>query len=319
MALLVLFIFVLIAAFALVMVFTKPTEAEARMEARLAGIIRDTDDQGDAPVDILRRDTFSDVPLLNLILSRLEPAARLRKLITEAGKDWTVGRLIASSLLGGVVVAWMGKFVISTRPVLWVLSLVATILPFAYLFWCKAARLKKFNSMLPETLDLMARALKAGHSITAAIEMVAQEIADPVGPEFRRVFEEQNFGLPMRDALLNLAARVPLADVRFLVTAMLIQRETGGNLVEVLDKATVVLRERIRLMGQLRIHTAQGKLTGWILCILPFVVFVMISIVNPQYSNVLIDDSFGRELMFAGLMLMALGILFIRKIVNVKV
>jgi tight adherence protein B len=137
--------------------------------------------------------------------------------------------------------------------------------------------------------------------------------------EFRRVFEEQNFGLPIREALLNLAKRVPVPDLRFLVTAMLVQKETGGNLAEVLDKAGAVIRERSRLLGQLRIYTAQGRMTGWILGLLPFILFVIMNFLNPGYSSNLIDDPIGRKAIWIGLGLMAIGAWSIRKIVDIKV
>lgn len=149
--------------------------------------------------------------------------------------------------------------------------------------------------------------------------MVAREIADPVGAEFRRVFEEQNFGLPIREALLNLAKRVPVPDLRFLVTAMLVQKETGGNLAEVLDKTCAVIRERTRLLGQLRIYTAQGRMTGWILGLLPFIVFLLMNLVNPGYAQMLLHDPAGRKAVWIGLGLMAVGVWLIRRIVDIKV
>jgi tight adherence protein B len=140
-----------------------------------------------------------------------------------------------------------------------------------------------------------------------------------VGSEFRRVFEEQNFGLPIREALLNLAKRVPVPDLQFLVTAMLVQKETGGNLAEVLDKAGAVIRERSRLLGQLRIYTAQGRLTGWILGLLPFIVFGLMNFLNPGYARALIDDPTGRMFIWGGLGLMVIGVWLIRKIVDIRV
>jgi tight adherence protein B len=180
-------------------------------------------------------------------------------------------------------------------------------------------RFDRFNELLPEAIDLLTRALKAGHSINAAIEMCSREVPDPVGTEFRRTFEEQNFGLPMREAMTNLANRIPIPDLQFLVTAILVQKETGGNLVEILEKTANVLRERLRLKGQLAIYTAQGKLTGWILGGLPFFLFVGLSIVNPDYGKILINDEFGRTLIYTGLIMMAIGAYVIRKIVDVKV
>jgi len=196
---------------------------------------------------------------------------------------------------------------------------VAGSLPYAYLFAKRARRFRRFEELLPDTIDLMTRALRAGHTITSGIEMVSQEVPEPVASEFRQVFEEQNFGLPIREAMLNLARRVPLADVNFLVTAILVQKETGGNLAEILDKTTIVIRERFRLRGQLRIYTAQGRLTGWILVALPFFLFGVMTFLNPDYEMVLINDPTGRYLVYYGLVSMLLGVLVIRKVIDIKV
>jgi tight adherence protein B len=204
-------------------------------------------------------------------------------------------------------------------PIGLVLGLAAANIPYISLRIKRSARLRKFESLLPEAIDLLGRALRAGHALTAAIEMVAREISDPVGTEFRRVFEEQNFGLPIREALLNLASRVPVADLQFLVTAMLVQKETGGNLAEVLDKTGAVIRERSRLLGQLRIYTAQGRMTGWILGLLPFLVFVLMNFINPGYAHTLLNDPAGRKAIWVGLGLMTIGVWMIRKIVDIKV
>jgi tight adherence protein B len=200
-----------------------------------------------------------------------------------------------------------------------VIGLVAANAPYMFLVIKRKARLNRFESVLPDAIDLMARALRAGHAVTAAIEMVAREIPNPVGIEFRRVFEEQNFGLPLREALLNLATRVPVPDLQFLVTAMLVQKETGGNLAEVLDKTAAVIRERSRLLGQLRIYTAQGRMTGWILGLLPFIVFAMMNFLNRGYARIMIDDPTGRKAIWLGLGLMTVGAWMIRKIVDIKV
>lgn len=165
----------------------------------------------------------------------------------------------------------------------------------------------------------MARALRAGHTISSAIEMVASEGSEPVASEFRQVFEQQNFGLPLREAMLGLAERIPLPDVSFLVTAILVQKETGGNLAEVLDKTAVVIRERFRLRGQLRVYTAQGRLTGWILAALPFIMFVLLNIVNPDYMKILLTDPAGRTLIYVGIGLMVVGGWVISKVIDIKV
>ena len=228
--------------------------------------------------------------MVDAALQRLKLAADLNTLIQQADSDWTVGRVVFGALLLAVVVgaalgAWFHSVIMGL-----IGGLVAANGPYIYLRVKRSQRLRAFEALLPEGIDLLSRALRAGHSLTAAIEMVAREIADPVRAEFRRVFVEQNFGLPIREALLNLARRIPVADLQFLVTAMLVQKETGGNLAEVLDKTGAVIRERARLLGQLRIYTAQGRMTGWILGLLPFIVFLLMNLMNPGYAQTLISD-----------------------------
>jgi tight adherence protein B len=166
---------------------------------------------------------------------------------------------------------------------------------------------------------LMARGLRAGHALTAVIEMVANEMAEPLGSEFKRLHDEHAVGLPLRDATTNLVNRLPRDDMRFLATAILLQKETGGNLAVILDKTSAVARERSRLRGQLRIYTAQGRISGWILCLMPFITFALLSLVNWKFEQLLITDSLGRTFVYFGLIMMFFGILAIRKIVDVKV
>jgi tight adherence protein B len=165
----------------------------------------------------------------------------------------------------------------------------------------------------------MARGLRAGHGVGAVLEMVGNEVDDPVGSEFRMMTEQQNLGLPLREAILSMLDRVPLDDVRFLATAILLQKETGGNLALILDKTASVMRERSRLRGQLRIYTAQGRITGWILCFVPFVMFGLINITNRNYERTLFSEPLGLHMVYGGLVLMAIGVLIIRKIVSIKV
>ena len=252
----------------------------------------------------LKREVYSDLPIVNAILRRVKLAADVDTLIKQANSSWTVGRILFGALVIAVVVGVLSGTYLHSVPLGLVLGLAAGNHPVHLLRIKRNARLRSFEAILPEAIDLLARALRAGHALTAAIEMVSKEIADPVGTEFRRVFEEQNFGLPIREALLNLAKRVPVPDLQFLVTAMLVQKETGGNLAEVLDKTGTVIRERSRLLGQLRIYTAQGRMTGWILGLLPFIVFLLMNFVNPGYARTLINDPMGRKAIWIGLGLM---------------
>jgi len=163
---------------------------------------------------------------------------------------------------------------------------------------------------------MIARSLRAGHSLVAAIAIVADQAVEPARSEFGEVYKKQNYGLPFRDALMQLLDRVPSQDLRVLITGILVQKDTGGNLAEILDRILFVIKERMRIQGEIRIHTAQGRMTGWILCALPLVMLGLINVVNPGYSNVLFTDPTGRKMLYAGVGLLVLGGLIIRKIVN---
>ena len=319
--LILLFLLLLVATFSIVLYVTRPTKEEADLGDRLAGLSKGGSGTATAAVtpDILKREAYSDLPLINAVLQRLKLAADINTLIQQANSDWTVGRVIFGALFLAATVGFLAGAWFHSVGVGLVCGLVAASGPYVYLRVMRARRMRAFESTLPEAIDLLSRALRAGHSLTAGIEMVAREIADPVGGEFRRVFEEQNFGLPMREALLNLAKRIPVADLQFLITAMLVQKETGGNLAEVLDKTCAVIRERARLLGQLRIYTAQGRMTGWILGLLPFIVFLLMNLVNPGYARILFSDPIGRKAVWVGIGLMAIGVYWIRKIVDIKV
>ncbi len=318
-SLLLLFLLILVASFAIVMYLTRPTLEEKRVQERLTSIAVGTSGGADEPLDLLRQVTYSDVPFLDELFRHLTFTRKLKALITQADSSWTVGRLAATTILIFAVAMWLGAIFVPSLALQLILATALASGPYLSVVVQRKMRLQKFDATLPDGIDLMSRALRAGHSVSAAIEMVGQEVADPVGAEFRSTFEQQNFGLPFREALEALARRVPLPDLQFMVTAILVQKETGGNLAEILDKTATVIRERARLKGQLRIYTAQGRLTSWILGLLPFIMFVLLSMVNPKYTFVLIEDPLGQRLVIVGLVLMALGFYVIRKIVDIKV
>jgi len=298
---------------------TKPSRDETNLGKRLAGFDNEITQESGIDSDILKREVYSNSPVLNAFLRRIKLAADVDTVIKQADLKWTVGGLVLGSLLLFLAVAFVGRMLLHSTLLGLMVGVVAAICPYIYVRMKRRARLNRFTAIMPDAIDLLGRALRAGHAVTAAIEMVSREIADPVGTEFRRVFEEQNFGLPMREALLNLSKRVPVDDLQFLVTAMLVQKETGGNLAEVLDKAGSVIRERSRLQGQLRIYTAQGRMTGWILGLLPFIVFGVMNFMNPAYTHTMLDDPTGRLWIGIGLALMTIGVWMIRRIVDIKV
>lgn len=316
---LVVFLLLLVVTFGVMVLILRPTRSEQVVQEHLTKIERIFDASPEDMTTLLKQEKLSDVEWLNDLLIPIPGAIRLQRFLSQADSLWTVGQLLFFSLFIGVVGTWVAVFWAPTFLLALLVGVACTAAPYVYFGWRRSARFSRFEALLPEAIDLMSRALRAGHGIISSIEMVSQEIEEPVASEFRHVFEEQNFGLPLREAMLNLAARVPLPDVQFLVTAILVQKETGGNLAEVLDKTTAVIRERYRLRGQLRIYTAQGRVTGWILGIMPFALFAIMNVLNPDYAKILLTDPLGPRLIYLGLGMMAVGIWMIRKIIDIKV
>jgi tight adherence protein B len=269
------------------------------------------------PLDVLRPEGTS-IPWLDKVLERLAVVPMLHLLLYQAGMDWSPAKLAAWSL-GAFGIA---AFAVYSRTGLAIVAcgfgLLAGVAPFA-LFKKRARRFAAFERDLPAALDLMVGGLRAGHSLNSAIGMVSNEMADPIGKEFRTVFDEQMFGLEMRTALTDLTERVPLQSVRIMVTAILIQKETGGNLAEVLEKAAHVNRERFRLMRQIRVHTAQGRMTGWILSLLPLVLGTGLYLLDPEHMSILWQRPVGLKILGAAAVMTFVGGLLIRKVVNVRV
>ena len=323
MTLLVLaFVLVMVLTMSAVLLLTRPTAADRAIEGRVAGIQSTTVPEvylGDGLPEFLKSTKLSQIDWLDNLLKRWNLALKVELLITQAESSWTVPMVLGGSVVSaafGFIVAYMW---LPDLLVCIVLGILFSALPFFVLHMKRARRMRRFTQGLPDAIDLVCRALRAGHSLTAAIEIVGEESPEPVRTEFREVYRQQNFGLPAREALVQLARRIPLPELNFVVTAMLLQKETGGNLVEVLDRTTSVIRERLRIQGEIRIYTAQGRLTGWILSLLPVAMFFLLSLANRGYTRVLVEDPTGRRLIYTGLTLMVVGGLFIRKIVNVKV
>jgi tight adherence protein B len=312
------FLIVLVAAFAALVFFTEPSKTDKLIHSRLASLDRksafiELDDAG-----IVKEITFSTIPGLDRFLRQNRFAIGLQLLIEQANVDWTVGRFVFISLTAIFFGAALGNWWISAGLVGWTPGVVLGAAPYVFLLQKRNMRFRRFTSLLPAAIDLMSRSLRAGQSLPAALELVAQEVEDPVGSEFRRATDEQNFGLPFRESMLNLSRRVPVADLQFLITAILVQKETGGNLAILLDKTSNVIRERVRVEGQLRIRSAQGRITGWILCALPFAMYFVMNIVSPGYGKILFEDPRGQKWVAYAAVLMVLGIFSIRRIVSVK-
>lgn len=313
-----LFIVVLILSFLVLLYFLKPTAAETAIEQHLTGIEEGRMASADGTT-ILKREVFSTTPWVDELIRQIPGSLELSRLIKQSGQKWQVSVVLMASAAIALLGWWIASLAISSFGLSLIIGLAIGAAPYIYLYVTREIRFARFDALLPEAVDLMARGLRAGHAVTAVLEMVGNEVSDPVGTEFRAMHEEQALGLPLREAMLNLVDRVPRDDVRFLATAILLQKETGGNLAQILDKTAAVMRERARLRGQLRIYTAQGRITGWILCIAPFVMFGLISMVNKTYEKPLFTDPLGIKMIYTGLIMMAIGILAIRKIIDIKV
>jgi tight adherence protein B len=291
-------------------------QALANLDAALASGRLDSRDQ---IVDIRKDEMLSAIPLINRWLLKIELAPRLRTTLYQAGLKWTAGGLLLTSVLCFAVPAYL--IFLRTEAVI-LSALIGLLMGFAPLAFVLHKRSRRFNQIeqeLPESLDLMVSALRAGHSLVAALRLVAYESPEPISGEFRICFDEQNYGLELRTAMENLVGRVPLQDLRIVVTAILIQKESGGNLAEVLDKASYVIRERFRLKRQVRVHTAQGRLTGWILSFLPAVLGFGLYLLNPETMSVLWTRPIGVKLLYASAIMTISGALIIRKIINMEV
>ena len=318
MTLISIFFIILITAFAVVAFFTEPSKADKLIHSRLASLDRKRVSSGADEPDIVKEVTFSTIPAFDKFLRNNRAAVGLQLLIEQCALRWTVGRIVFGMLVLICLGALLGNWWIAPGLLGWVPGLALGAIPYLFLLQRRKRRLRRFSELLPEAIDLMSRGLRAGQALPATVETIAQESDEPLRSEFRRAADEQSFGLPFREAMVNLSRRVPVADLQFLVTAILVQKETGGNLAQILDKTSRVIRERVRVAGQVRIRTAQARLSGWILCALPFVMFFAMNLLNPGYGKVLFQDPLGQKLVASAGIMMVIGVLLIRRIVSVK-
>jgi tight adherence protein B len=313
-----LFIVLLIVSFLVLLYFLRPTATEVAVQQHLESIEENRAVEVDGTT-ILRREALSTIPWLDELLRGIPGPANVARLVRQSGRTWQVSSLFLVSLVVTVSVASLASLAIPSTVLSLLLGIGAGLLPYLFLLIERERRFRRCDAQIPEAVDLMSRALRAGHAVPSVLEMVGKEIAEPLAGEFRIVHEQQNLGLPLRDALLNLVDRVPRDDVRFVVTAILLQKETGGNLAIILDKTAVLARERSRLYGQLRIYTAQGRITGLILCVAPFVMCGVLSALNWKYERLLFTTPTGLKSIYIGLFMMVLGVLIIRKVIDIKV
>jgi tight adherence protein B len=299
---------------------TQGTDAKrARLQKRLAEALLHSAHTEDVEVVLARNELMSEIPAVNRLLISVRAALQLKKMLDQADLHITPSRLIMFSGMAGMLAAMASSVLSESILLMFLAGLLAAAVPFVHVWWKRKKRFNYFLELLPDALDLMSRGLSAGHAFSEAMHMVASEMPDPIATEFRKTYEEQNLGLSLKLALENLTQRIPLLDLRMCVTAVLIQRETGGNLAEILEKVAYTIRERFRILGDLKTLTTSSRLSAWLLCALPIFVTFMITFLNPEYMSVLWKDQRGHYLIAAGLGLQFTGMLIVRKILRIRI
>lgn len=290
-------------------------EAE-RIARRLRGVIGKEARQSD--VTIVKERRYSADPEVDALLRRLPGTARLDRMLLQAGSKQLVARLVLLCAAGFGLGLLLALPLDLPWPAVPALALGVASLPLLNLARARTARMERFERQLPEALDMMSRAMRAGHAFPTALKLVADEIDAPLGEEFKATFDEVNFGVAMSDALNNMAQRLPSMDLQYFVVAVLIQRESGGNLTELLASISGIIRERHKLVGQVRVLSAEGRMSAWVLCLLPFGAGAIMYSANPDTMSVLVTDPAGRKLLYGAIGMMIFGVLAVRKIVRIR-
>lgn len=270
-------------------------------------------------IDIIRKRILSEVPWLNRILLRITRIQQLDKLLEQSNTRMPLGFFLSLSILLAALAAVIGSVMRMNQLVLVILALILGMMPFLYLISLKQKRMAKFQEQLPDAMDLIARALKAGHAFSGGLAMVADEFSDPIGTEFRKTIDEINFGVGTDLAMKNLANRVDCPDLQFFVVSVIIQRETGGNLAEILEKIASLVRERFKLYGKIRSLAAEGKLSAIILLALPPVIAGYLFLVQPEYVELLFKDPIGIAMVVGAFIMMIIGTFVMKRMIEIKV
>ncbi|MBS1187236.1 MAG: tadB [Burkholderiaceae bacterium] len=270
-------------------------------------------------VSIVKQRLLSKIPKIQSLLMSLPRIHPLDRLLQQSGSKLDLSQFIATIIASAVtamIILWL------LRMPFWLaiwLTIAAACVPVLLLLNKKYKRLSKIEELLPDALDLMARAMRAGHAFPSSLQMVGNEMPEPIAGEFRIVFDEVNYGISMQDSLKNLATRVPSTDLNYFVVAVLIQRETGGNLAELLASIATIIRERFKLFGQIKVLTAEGRLSAWILCLLPFAMAFILHLINPAYMSLLWTERSGLIMMGVALILMLVGVVWMRQLIRIRV
>ncbi|MGE0104051.1 MAG: type II secretion system F family protein [Blastocatellales bacterium] len=294
-------------------------EYRRRIDERMKQLVQERGGASQREMQLIKDELLSTVPVFHRTLIRFEVFTRLQNTLRQADMTITVYRFVIYSMVSGFVVGLITFFFSRSLVAMLLSTLIVMFAPLAYVLHRRRRRFNKFLEQLPDALELMVRSLQAGHSFSSALQMVATEMPDPIAREFGKTYEEQNLGLNIKSALENLVERVPILDLKLCVTAVLIQREIGGNLSEVLRNISHTIRERFRIQGEIRVKSAQARLSGYIVSALPFFLFFWINMVNPDYMKTLYDHPNGIYILGTGIVMQIVGWLIIRKIVDIEI
>jgi tight adherence protein B len=291
----------------------------ARLQKRLSEALLHSAHTEDVDVVLARNELMSEIPWMNRTLISMQSAVQLKRVLDQADLHITPTRLLMFSLMAGLLGALAASVLTVFVPLMLLTGLITASLPFLHVWWKRKKRFDAFLEHLPDALDLMSRALSAGHAFSESLQMVSMEMPEPIATEFRKAYEEQNLGLSLKLALENLTQRMPLLDLKICVTAIMIQRETGGNLAEILEKVAYTIRERFRILGDLKTLTTSSRLSAWLLCALPIFVAMAVTYLNPEYMSVLWKDPRGHYLIAVAIFMQIMGMLIVRKILQIKI
>jgi tight adherence protein B len=316
---LLVFIFVALATFVVASLFDQRSAQARLIRDRLATVQKAPEREPDGELALLRDEQLSEIPAFDSLLRRSARVSAVPEALLQAGMKLRAGNFLVLCVVSGVVAA-VAALVWSRNPAIaWAALILGAFLPYAVVSYRRQKRFEKIEELFPEAIDTLARAVRAGHAFTTALEMISNETTEPLATEFRKLYEEQKFGMPVRDALMNLTERVPLVDVKFFVTAVMLQRETGGNLAEILDNLSYVIRERFKIQRQVRVHTAQGRLTMALLMAMPPAVVAVLAVFSPEFVHPLFYDPIGHSLLVVSIALQTIGYFVIRKIIKIQV
>ena len=293
--------------------------AQRKLDSRLLELSQDPEPEAKTSSLLLKVQHVGPMPALDRAIGGTVRGSALGRWIDQSGVKASISGVVVVALCTGALLGLVAGLITHSRWGFIGGGLVGFMVPFLVLKVKRTRRLRAFEEQFPEGLDLISRALKAGHAFATGLKMVADEMPEPVGPEFRKTFDEQNFGLPMKDALDNLSFRMPLLDVRFFATAVLIQRETGGNLSEILENLSHVVRERFKILRQVRVYTAHGRFTGYVLLALPAVLCMALTFINPEHMNTLFREPIGRMMLTGALVMQTIGFLWIKQVIKIEV